>query len=202
MNQDQQVRIQTLKDNMDYDVLNESPSAKGFADKVLQSKIDGGDTKQLEANLRKFEAAEQYCRDRERELSIELKGINKQIRKLNEGEALHGFVEAEDAFFKSVIAVENAWVSLKEAGKKCHSFGMNYQFALQEHGIDDPVIFKILSDVLRPNVIGFKKHMNFLDEMSGMKLLENNRYFIPPGRLNERRVGERKQYDRRRDNFK
>jgi hypothetical protein len=199
MDQDQQVRVQTLKDNMDYEVLEQSPTAKSFADKVLLSKIDGGDNKQLEANLRKFEAAEQYCRDREREISIELKDINKQIRYIEQGESLKAARDAYERWYESVIANEEAFEHMRQTFIRCHSYNMNYQLEIPKHGLDDdPMFLECLESKMRPQIVGRKLQVDLLRELSKIRMIEPNRWYIHPSRTNERRQNRRAMYDPRR----
>ena len=91
---EKKIKAATIKDMVDFEALNQDTTAKGFVDKILKAKADGGSTHQLENSIDKLIASEAHCRKRQSEISKEIVGLKKQIRKLSDGEALKKSLQA------------------------------------------------------------------------------------------------------------
>lgn len=198
---EKKIRADTVRDMVDFEALNDT-SAKGFVDKILQSKLGGGSTHQLQTNIDKLIASEEHCRKRQREISKDIAGIKKQIRKLDESEALKACYKSYEDWYNSVLSNEEKWFSFKDAVKKCHSYQMDYQMAFKENDIKDDVFFDVMASKLRSGVVAFKTQAELIRALSTMTQIRPNKWYVEPGKLNERHGHPRKLIDRRRDNYK
>lgn len=176
-------------------------SEKGLIDKVLTTAIKEPKLNQLQDSISKLEAQEEWHRSRLRDISKQETGFKGQIRKLEAGEALKACHKAKDDWHSSVEANEKAWFAFKEAVKKCHSYRLDYNLALKEHGIDDPIFFYIMQDKLRPGVLTDKLQASLLGELSKMALIRPNPFYVEPGRGSERLIGKRAKVDPRRESW-
>lgn len=200
--EEKKINAQVVADMVDHESLNDDLSSKKFVEKVLQARTDAGSTNQLERNIEKLLASEQRCRERSSEIGSEIKDLQKQIRKLNEGDDLRECEEKYNKWYESVLHNEDVFEQFRESIKKVHRHGLNYQFALKEHGVDsDPILFEILASKMRPNVVGRKLQKDLIRELTAIKQVRPNKWYIHPSRSNERRQNRRKLIDPVRSNF-
>ena len=176
-------------------------SESGLQDTILKMKFSDPKLTQLTDNIKKLLVKAKFHVKNISDLRSRRAEIQKQFENLKAGEALKAGHKAYDDWYDSVVANETAWAAFKTATKKLHSYGLNYQVALKEHGIEDPMFFTVLMDKLRPGVLTDKLQADLLSELSKIRLVKPNKWFIEPGRGHERRLGKRALIDPRRDSW-
>lgn len=193
---------ETVKYEADQLALDDSQSVKGYIQKVLQVKASSGSARQLQDNIDKLLFSEERCRERQREISKEIKEVKKQLKKIKDVELIQKTYDAYLGWFDSVQKNESSWFNFKDFVRQCHSEGMFYEGVIRDAGIEEPIFHELLQSRLRPPVLAQKRQRDLIDSLARIKMIDNNRWYTHPSRGDERRIGEKVKYDPRRSNFK
>ena len=79
---------------------------------------------------------------------------------------------------------------------------MDYTLAFSEQRLkDDRIFFDIMASRLRPAVLLQTKQADLIRMLSNIRQIEDNKWYVHPGKFNERRSNKPERIDPKRDNY-
>lgn len=204
INETKKVHAQAVKDLLDGEILQDDLSPEGMLEKVYKANIGTGRASgQVLANVEKLEGTETYCRERQRDISKEISGLKKQIHALKMTSILQEAYQKYNAWMTTYFEVERLWHNFKDAVSSVHAQGpMNHKIELEKADIADPIFFDLLASRMRSGVLKRLTMWELVNGLSGIAQIRPNPWYTEKSRYDERRIGDRRLYDPRRDNFK
>jgi len=178
-----------------------------FTDALLQSKLGGSDGKQVDANIARFLSAEKALRKLIGKKKVEIKAEHDAIEAETARYDMKQCFSLYEDFANHTDQTSELFIELKQSCLGVNKKRPNHVSLQKSCDIDDRMFHQIITSIMRLGAIPKKLEWDFVRELSRLKMVPGNRWYVDRGNHNQVRESIKKQrndrgsFAQKRDNY-